>query len=446
LSPVDFGTAALAIVFVELTNTIVRYGLVEVTVRSLKSESGSGENDVFMTTLILGIITSLLLLVTAPYLESIFDAPGLAISLQILSLVPIMQALTTIPEALLRKEFKFKLLAIRLLGSSNIAGIIAIYLAYSDFGFYSLIIQKILSATFALLLVWRGITWRPSLKISFANFKHTLKKGQPIVASALIGQSIFRFVELIIGFFLGVAALGYFKIAGKLLDVIVQFTLKPIVDVSLSAFTKLKNEPFELEKSYLNFVKVCSIFSFPAFVGTYVVGSETVIILFGEKWTNSGLILQILCIGGMSATLNYFFGPLCHATNNSHIPFRIRTVEFCVAMTLVLIASQYSIYYVAIATVIVAALITSTMLIVLTKLFHFNISNLLNNIFPSLMCSILMGVIVYIAQQSVLQDMSLIVKICCEIVLGCTSYVLFYRVFFHNEFSGIFVNIKELKS
>uniref|UniRef100_UPI0025E6E76F oligosaccharide flippase family protein n=1 Tax=uncultured Paraglaciecola sp. TaxID=1765024 RepID=UPI0025E6E76F len=145
LSPVDFGTAALAIVFVELTNTLVRYGLIQVIIRSTKNNTDNIENNVFMTTLILGIITSLLFIVTAPYLESIFDAPGLAISLQILSLVPIMQALTTIPEALLRKEFKFKLLAIRLLGSSNIAGIIAIYLAYSDLGFYSLIIQKILS-------------------------------------------------------------------------------------------------------------------------------------------------------------------------------------------------------------------------------------------------------------------------------------------------------------
>jgi teichuronic acid exporter len=445
LSPVDFGTAALAIVFVELTNTLVRYGLIQVIIRSTKNNTDNIENNVFMTTLILGIITSLLFIVTAPYLESIFDAPGLAISLQILSIVPIMQALSTIPEAILRKEFKFKLLAIRLLGSSTIAGIIAIYLAYNDYGFYSLIIQKILSATFALLLVWRGITWRPSLKISFINFKLTLKQGQPILASALIGQSIFRFVELIIGFFLGVVALGYFKIAGKLLDVIVQFTLKPIVDVSLSAFSTLKNEPVELEKCYLNFVKVCSVFSFPAFVGTYVVGPETVVLLFGEKWEDSIPILQILCIGGMSATLNYFFGQLCHATNNSHIPFKIRTVEFSVAMVLVLIASQYSIYYVAMANVFVAALITSVMLIVLHKLFLFKISNLLKNIMPSLISSILMGFTIYIALQSVLQDMDSIIKVFCGIVLGCISYALFYRVFFPKEVTAIFVNIKKLR-
>jgi teichuronic acid exporter len=445
LSPVDFGTAALAIVFVEVTNTAVRYGLTQVIIRSTKNNIDNIENNVFMTTLILGLITSLLFIVTAPYLESIFDAPGLAISLQILSVVPIMQALSTVPEAKLRKNFRFKLLAIRLFGSSTIAGIIAIYLAYNDFGFYSLIIQKILSTTFALLLVWRGITWRPSLKISFINFKHTLKQGHPILASTLIGQSIFRFVELIIGFFLGVVALGYFKIAGKLLDVVVQFTLKPIVDVSLSAFTILKNESVELEKCYFNFVKVCSIFSFPAFVGSYIVGPEMVVLLFGEKWENSGLILQILCIGGMSATLNYFFGPLCYATNNSHIPFKIRTVEFFVTMTLALIASQYSIYYVAMANVFVAALITIAMLIVLHKLFLFKISNLLKSIMPSLISSTLMGFTTHIALQSVLQDLDSIIKVFCGVVLGFISYALFYRVLFPKELAVIFVSINKLR-
>jgi teichuronic acid exporter len=445
LSPVDFGTAALAIVFVELTRIFVRYGLVEVTVRSSESKLGSVENDVFMTTLILGIITSLLFLVTAPYLEFIFDAPGLAISLQILSVAPILQSLSTVPEAILRRDFKFKSLAIRLLCSSTIAGIIAIYLAYNDFGFYSLIIQKILSTSLALLLVWREITWRPTLKISYFNFKHTLQQGHPILVSALIGQSIFRFVELIIGFFLGVVALGYFKIAGKLLDVIVQFTLKPIVDVSFSAFTKLKNEPVELEKCYVNFVKVCSIFSFPAFVGTYIVGSQTVILLFGEKWVNSGLILQIFCIGGMSSTLNYFFSPLCHATNNSHIPFKIRIVEFCVTMFFVFIASQHSIYYVAMANVLVAALITSTMLIVLSKLFFFKMSHLFDIIMPSLISSILMGATVYIAQQFVSQEMAPIINIFWQVVLGGISYALFYRVLFPKETADIFIDIKKLR-
>jgi teichuronic acid exporter len=445
LSPSDFGTAALAIVFVELTNTLVRYGLVQVIIRNIKTDTNNVENNVFMTTLILGIVTSLLFLIMAPYLESIFDAPGLAISLQILSIIPIMQALSTLPEALLRKDFRFKVLAIRLLGSSILAGVIAIYFAYSDFGFYSLIIQRIIATTLALLLVWRGVTWRPKLKISYSSFISTLKQGQPIMLSALVGQSIFRFVELIIGFFLGVVALGYFKIAGKLLDVIVQFTLKPIVDVSLSAFSTLKNEPVELERCYLNFVKVCSVFSFPAFVGTYIVGPETVVLLFGEKWEDSIPILQILCIGGMSATLNYFFGPLCHATNNSHIPFKIRIVEFFVAMALVIIASQYSIYYVAMANVFVATLITSAMLIVLHKLFLFKISNLLKNIMPSLISSILMGFTIYIALQSVLQDMDSIIKVFCGIVLGCISYALFYRVFFPKEVTAIFVNIKKLR-
>ncbi|MGK0386889.1 MAG: teichuronic acid exporter [Patiriisocius sp.] len=445
LSPVDFGTAALAIVFVELTKTLVSYGLIQVIIRSTKTNIDNTENNVFMTTLIIGIVTSLLFLISATYIESIFDAPGLAISLQILSIVPLMQALSTIPEALLRKDFKFKAIAIRLLGSSILAGAIAIYLAYNDFGFYSLIIQRIISTALALLLLWRGVTWRPKLQISYSNFISTLKQGQPIMLSGLIGQGIFRFVDLTIGFFLGVATLGYFKIAGKLLDVIVQFTLKPIVDVSFSAFSKLKKDPVELEKCYLNFIKMCSIFSFPAFIGVYVVGPEVVILAFGEKWADSGLILQILCLGGIFSTLNYFFAPLCHATNNSNMPLKIRLVEFCVVTTLVLIFSQHSIYYVVTAIVFVSFCITITMLMILKNLLSFTIIRVIKNITPALLSSILMGIIVHIALQSVLQEMNSIIKICCGVVLGCICYALLYRVLFPKEVSKIFVNLRKLR-
>jgi len=446
LSPVDFGTAALAIIFVELTNVLVRYGLVEVVVRNTKSTDNSIENNAFMATLLLGVITSVLLLIMSPYLESFFDAPGLAISLQILSVVPVMQALSTTPEGLLRRKFKFKALAIRLLGSSLFAGLVAIYLAYNHFGFYSLIIQKIISTALSLILVWKGVKWRPSCNTSYQSIISILREGQPIVLSSLIGQGIFRFVELIVGFFLGVAALGYLKIAGKLLDVIVQFTIKPIVDVSFSAFANLKDSPDKLESCYLNFVTTCAIFALPAFVGTFIIGSDLVKLIFGVQWSISGQLLSILCLGGMSVTLNYFFGQLCHATKKSHIPFRIRIIEFIVVLTLVSISAQFSIYHVVYSIILVATFISVTMLIILKSNFLFSVSQIFKEIIPSFFSALFMGIVLYNSLQTQLGSFEPIIKVISSVIIGCISYVLFYRVFFPKKISEIILNLKKLRT
>ena len=445
LTPVDFGTAALAIVFVELTSVLVRFGLVEVVVRNLESENDHIENNAFIATFLLGLATSLFFLIAAPYLESFFNATGLASSLQILSVVPLMQALSTTPEGILRREFKFKALALRLLSSSVFAGLVAIFLAYNNFGFYSLIIQKIISTIILLILVWKSVKWRPRFNTTFASVREILKQGQPIVLSSIIGQGIFRFIELIVSFFLGVTALGYLKIAGKLLDVIVQFTIKPIVDVSFSAFSNLKNSPDQLEKCYLNFITTSALFALPAFIGTFILGAEMVKLIFGEQWSSSGHLLSILCLGGMSSTLNYFFGQLCHATNNSHIPFKIRIGEFIVVLSLVGVSAQHSINYVVCSTVLVATLISVIMLLILKKKFLFSIEKIFKGILPSFLSALFMGGVVYISLQTQLQSFDEIIKVICSVIIGGVSYVLFYKVIFPKKVSEIIVNIKKLR-
>ncbi|WP_350547481.1 oligosaccharide flippase family protein, partial [Pseudoalteromonas sp. 5-MNA-CIBAN-0065] len=80
-----------------------------------------------------------------------------------------------VPEGLLKRDFKFKELAIRLLLSSLFSGAVAILLAYASYVFYSLIIQKIISVLLSLLLVWKAISWRPNLKLTLTDLLNTLK-------------------------------------------------------------------------------------------------------------------------------------------------------------------------------------------------------------------------------------------------------------------------------
>ncbi|KAA8601443.1 hypothetical protein F0Z19_1170 [Vibrio cyclitrophicus] len=446
LSPVDFGTAALAIVFVELTKVLVAFGLEQIVVRTNASKENEVQNNVFISTLLLGVITSLVFIIGAPYLELLFEAPGLAVSLQILCVVPVMQALSTTPKGILRRLFKFKALALRLLVSSLIAGGVAIYLAYHGYGFYSLIIQKVITVVLELILVWKSVKWRPSFTFHSVKILSTLKQGKPIVLTSLIGQGIFRFVELLIGYFLGVAALGIFKIAGKLLDAIVQFTIKPIVDVSFSAFAKLKDTPDKLQDCYLNFITTCALFSFPAFFGALVIGPEMVSLIFGEQWDKSGIVFSILCLSGISASLNYFFAQYCHATHNSHLPFRIRVFEFIAVISLVSIFSQLSIYHVAYSTVAVATVICLIMMAILRQKFLFSLTDVFNRLFPSFVSSLFMAGVIYFGVKNQLHNFSPLVKVMASVSVGAVIYILIYKLLFPQNVSNFMQNIKKIRS
>jgi O-antigen/teichoic acid export membrane protein len=282
-------------------------------------------------------------------------------------------------------------------------------------------------------------------KLSYKPIINILKQGKPIVLSALVGQSIFRFVELLIGYFLGVAALGSFKIAGKLLDVIVQFTVKPIVDVSFSAFANLQDNVNELEACFTKFITTTALFALPIFVGGFVIGDEMVYLVFGDKWSESGVIFSILCLSGFSASLNYFFAPLCHSTHNSHIPFRLRIIEFIVVIGLVSIFSQYSIYHVAYSNVVTAAILSLSILVVLQKKFTFSVNNIFKKLLPSIVSSLIMGVLIVLALKFMLFGMDVIFKVSLIVLIGAMSYLLIYRLLFPKALFGIISNIKSLR-
>jgi O-antigen/teichoic acid export membrane protein len=175
------------------------------------------------------------------------------------------------------------------------------------------------------------------------------------------------------------------------------------------------------------------------------VGPEAVILFFGEKWAISGSILQILCIGGVSATLNWFFAPLCNATENSNIPYKIRLFEFALVISLVAIGAQFSIFFVIAANVFVAALITVIMFIVLRKKFLFSIANIIKKLMPSLLTSLIMGICIYSCNLLLPVGMHAILKLGALIFIGVLSYIVINLVLFRDHVSDLITQLKMLK-
>jgi teichuronic acid exporter len=430
LTPVDFGSVAIIIAVVEILCVISRLGLVEVIISGRKGNSEADCDLIFWTCLVFGIVASCSLYFSAAYIEHYFQTPHMAEVVRLVSIVPFLNSLGTVPEGLLKKSFDFKKISLRILISSSLAGILSIILATQGFGMFSLAFQRLATAVLTVLMLWLSIRWRPSFSLDLIEIRRILTKGSPVMVVSLLSVAGMKFIEILIGVFLGPAVVGYFKVAGKLIDFVVQFFVKPFVDVSLSAFSMISSDLHVLEKTYVNLIATSALVSFPALAGLGYLAPELVKIIFGEAWAQSALIVQFLCFTSAVSTIIYFFSPLALSVSKTMWLLQIKFIEFFLLVIFVGICSQVDLVATLVAIFSVSVI---TLLLILIKLrvgLAFKITTLLKELYPTILCSLIMLLVLFSVADILMQKLGVYLGLVIVIPIAALGYFLsFYLIF-----------------
>src|SRR5207342_183213 len=126
--PDDFGLVAAASVVLWLLRVLVDQGFGQVLVQRADL-TATHVDTAFWTALVTGVAIASLTVVTAPLVAGLYSLPKLTGVLQALSIVFVFVAFDSTQSALLAREMKFRVQAVRRLGASLASGAIAIALA-----------------------------------------------------------------------------------------------------------------------------------------------------------------------------------------------------------------------------------------------------------------------------------------------------------------------------
>jgi O-antigen/teichoic acid export membrane protein len=117
---------------------------------------------VFYFNLFMGAITTALLCVAAPLIADFFGYAELRYLTYAMAFSLFVGAFGSIHSTLLSKEMNFKTAAKVSLGSSVMAGVLAIWMASQGHGVWSLAAHIVVSGTVTVLLLWWLHPWRPA--------------------------------------------------------------------------------------------------------------------------------------------------------------------------------------------------------------------------------------------------------------------------------------------
>lgn len=326
IQPEDVGVVALATVFVAFAQVFIDSGMGDALVQR-PVVTRAHIDTAFWISLATGVALAVITILLAIPVGALFDQPRVTPILQVLSLSFVLEAASSVQMSLLRRELALRSLAVRALVAVGGGATVGISLAYLGFGPWALVGQQLTIGALSVLTVWRVSPWRPGPHVSREHFRELFSFGINIVGADILNFLSRRTDNLLVGAFIGTAALGFYTVAYRILDSTQALLGGIAVRIAYPAFSRLQHDRERLRNAFLRVNRVTSAFVMPGFIGLSLVAPELIVVLFGKRWTDAGPVAAVLFLVGVVWSSGNFGSAALNAAGHPEISFRFRLIS-----------------------------------------------------------------------------------------------------------------------
>ncbi|MFK4645875.1 hypothetical protein ABIF96_004449 [Bradyrhizobium ottawaense] len=283
LDPADFGLAALVAFILLLLSSIAEFGFGDALIQRRTLEPADVTLP-FFCSFAASVLLAVLIALLATHIEQWFDVKGLAPLLTAASLSLPIGTATLFQEALYKRQMDFRVLAVRTMVATAISGVVGIACAYAGFGALSLVIQVVVQSAISGLWLWSQPRWLPMRGYDLKSFRELSGYSIHVMLNRLLDFAIVRTIDMIILSLYGVAALGIYTVGARVYIILMQLLTQAVMDVALSALSKIAHERDRIAGAYLRSVSLGALIGSPVFVLLAAIAPEFSLLLFGAKW------------------------------------------------------------------------------------------------------------------------------------------------------------------
>lgn len=348
LTPDDFGAMGVAAAVVDLLTVFARFGQVEALLQK-GADDQRVRSTSFWLLFVIGLLCFGVIAALAQPLAS-FTTTGVVASVMLmLAAVPLIGNLGQVHEAVMRYEMRYKGIAARNVVATIGGALAAALLAYQGYGVYALAAQKLVFTIIYTATVLVARPWLPSFRYVHNEARRLLSTGIDVTINNTLQMANGRIVDLAIGFFLGVIALGQTRVAWRLYDFSLQLVIAPLSSVSYTIFARIRDQREAMQRTYLQYIEIIMLIAAPIFVGFSLVARDAIVLLAGQKWEGSAIVLSLLCLSILASCVSLIFSPVMIVTDQTKVIRRQAMLQTAANVILTVIAAQFSVMMVVIA-------------------------------------------------------------------------------------------------
>jgi len=336
LGPRDFGTLAIALVYISFLQMFLDQGFIAALIQKKNLEQ-EHLDAVFWMDVVLSLILVGVSILLSGWWAARNHAPEVAKVILALSFCVPIGGLSAVQGAMLNRNLDFRALSIRGNTAVVVSGVVGIGMALAGFRVWALVGQQITRDLTAVILLWRLSPWRPRLEFSARHLKDLAGFAGSNFTAQLAIFTEMQASSVLLGLLFGPVAVGLYRLADRLVSSVVAMATTSIQAVSLPEFSRVQNDPAELRKSALICIRLSSIVTLPVLSGMAAV-SRPLMATLGPKWIPAADALRILCLIGMSIVFSCFTGPLLQALSRPHHLAALEWARMTLGTALVVVA------------------------------------------------------------------------------------------------------------
>jgi O-antigen/teichoic acid export membrane protein len=354
LSPEEFGTLGIAMIFVGLFNQIVDCGFSNALIRK-KRVDDIDYNTTFIFNLVLSLFLYFLCFFITPYISYFFNKEGLIPVLRWLSLVVIINAVGIIQKTILIRRIDFKTQTKISIISSVSSGVIGIIAAVYGCGVMSLVYQQLSRQGLNTLFLWIYNKWRPQLAFSLAKFKELFSFGSKLLLSGLIDYAFNDSASIVIGKIYSPATLGQYSRAKQFSSIFSSNLSSVVQRVTFPVLAQYVEDKESLVLKYKTIVKSLMLVSGFFMMTLACTAKPVILILVGEKWTEAIIYLQIICFNDMLYPIKQVNINAIQVSGRSDLVLKVTIIKR-ILQAIPIILGIFNIYYMLYGLVIASVL------------------------------------------------------------------------------------------
>jgi O-antigen/teichoic acid export membrane protein len=333
LDPADFGVFIAATAYTAIFSSQVTFGIPSALVQT-KEFSESQAHSSFWLMEAIAVLCTLLVIGLSMVLADAYDDPRYALVMQLMCITFFFLPFVNITNTLLRREMNFKAISKIRIQATLLTLPVGIIFALLGFGPYSLVLSGIAAIAVTTLLLARYKPWCPRPQFSASAMRPLFGYAWRTNVNSSLDTLGERVDNMMIGAMMSSHSLGIYNRGYSLSRLPVEqlgLSLQPLL---FGGLARIQDDLAYTRSMYQKAVGSLTLGVFPFILLFIFIAHSFIANVYGEKWLEAALPLQIMAIGAFAFMISITLRALVAAQNlvGREMPLQIARVLITIAV------------------------------------------------------------------------------------------------------------------
>ncbi len=435
LTPEDFGLIAMVTTFSLLLQNFGVSGFTEAIIQS-QDFNNNKASTLFWINGGISLSLTFFFILCAPVIAWFYGEPRLIPITAVIAISICSSGFSTIHLALLKRRMQFNAAAVITMVSKAFSVGLTIVLALLGTQYWALVVNVVALPLFMAILAWLACGWRPGRP-------HSRKEVLPMVKYAMHTYGNFtlhyfsrNLDNLLVGKFLGIQSLGFYKKAYDLFALSASQIAAPLSNVAVSALSRIAGNREIFLRYYLNAISVLAFIGMALSLFLTVGAKDIILLILGPNWGRSA---ELFLLFGPGVGLLFVYGThtwIHLSIGRADRLLRWGILEFIITAALIGIGACFGLSYVALAWTVSLYLLTVPGIYYAGKPIQLTVPTILSAIWRFLMAAAVAGLLSWFVlffwpiTAGPIAAMNVFLRLTLKLVMTMSSYVLLTTLFY----------------